>query len=85
MKADAPRLREVRTITTPESTLGTLSGPDGRTIEILPGDSGPRFRLLDESGRENITVEDPSIPETEHRIPDPGRLHADVPIRSIED
>ena len=85
MKADAPRLREVRVITTPESTLGSLSGPGGRTIEILPGASGPRFRLLDESGREILTVENPSIPESEHRIPDPGRLRADVPIRSIED
>ena len=85
MRADAPRLREVRSIPPAESTLGSLSGPQGKTIVVLPGDPEPRFRLLDEAGQEVATVEDSSILETDHDTPDPGRLLADVPTWTDQD
>lgn len=85
MQADTPRLREVRIDPSTESTLGTLIGPDGRTIVLLPGDPEPRFRLFADTGREITTVEDSSILKTDHHSPDPGRLLADVPTWTAQD
>ena len=85
MRADAPRLREVRTSLLSEPGLGRLVGPDGRSIQVLPGDPNPRYRLLDAEGHHVATVEDPAALEADHAVGDPSRLLADVPTWSDED
>ena len=79
MQAEGPRLQEVRSAPSIQPSLGTLSGSDGTSIVILPGDPDPSFRLLDDAGRDIITVQDWSTLETDHGVPELGGLLADVP------
>ena len=84
-RADVPRLREVPPGLLSKPGLGSLVGPDQRSILVLPGDPNPRYRLLDAEGHHVATCEDPSILEVEHGISDPRRLLADVPTWSDQD